>query len=404
MKNYIFIGLKRSTFILLKLSSTILLLFFFFFTVKLTAQSDPVYSPRVEGTIKRVVGNLIDPDEESRVVLGTLSERMAYYNIPAVSIAVIKNYKVHWARAYGFADKESEVKATTNTLFQAASISKSVNALGVLKWAEANNIDLESDIDDHLKSWEFECRKRARGKKFTLANLLSHTGGLSVHGFNGYESGQSIPTVVQILNGKGPANSDRVKSLTRPGVKFMYSGGGTTISQLILTDNTGHAYERYMQDKILNPLGMNESSFAQPPTGTGSYATAYYSQGNSVNGKFHIYPEMAAAGLWTNPLDLSKFVIEIQNSLIGKSNKILTSGMTQLMLSPYLVNGHSGLGVYLEEIDGKVYFSHDGSNKGFRSIYIGSTKGGNGIVLMINSENFDISKEIIATVFDVYGW
>jgi len=336
MKNYIFIGLKRSTFILLKLSSTILLLFFFFFTVKLTAQSDPVYSPRVEGTIKRVVGNLIDPDEESRVVLGTLSERMAYYNIPAVSIAVIKNYKVHWARAYGFADKESEVKATTNTLFQAASISKSVNALGVLKWAEANNIDLESDIDDHLKSWEFECRKRARGKKFTLANLLSHTGGLSVHGFNGYESGQSIPTVVQILNGKGPANSDRV--------------------------------------------------------------------GNSVNGKFHIYPEMAAAGLWTNPLDLSKFVIEIQNSLIGKSNKILTSGMTQLMLSPYLVNGHSGLGVYLEEIDGKVYFSHDGSNKGFRSIYIGSTKGGNGIVLMINSENFDISKEIIATVFDVYGW
>jgi len=404
MKNYIFIGLKRSTFILLKLSSTILLLFFFFFTVKLTAQSDPVYSPRVEGTIKRVVGNLIDPDEESRVVLGTLSERMAYYNIPAVSIAVIKNYKVHWARAYGFADKESEVKATTNTLFQAASISKSVNALGVLKWAEANNIDLESDIDDHLKSWEFECRKRARGKKITLANLLSHTGGLSVHGFNGYESGQSIPTVVQILNGKGPANSDRVKSLTRPGVKFMYSGGGTTISQLILTDNTGHAYERYMQDKILNPLGMNESSFAQPPTGTGSYATAYYSQGNSVNGKFHIYPEMAAAGLWTNPLDLSKFVIEIQNSLIGKSNKILTSGMTQLMLSPYLVNGHSGLGVYLEEIDGKVYFSHDGSNKGFRSIYIGSTKGGNGIVLMINSENFDISKEIIATVFDVYGW
>tara|TARA_B110001450_G_C17614657_1_gene478752 strand:+ start:69 stop:1262 length:1194 start_codon:yes stop_codon:yes gene_type:complete len=381
-----------------------LLMIVIFSISNLSAQNNQTDSLDIKHHIKRFENGLRPPSSDSTNVTWSITERMEFYKIPAVSIAIIDNYQLSWAKAYGWANKETKVPATTKTLFQAASISKSLNAVGILNWSESNNIDLNADIDNYLKNWKIKNRKKASGKKITIANLLSHTAGLSGHGFNGYKVGEPIPTTEQILDGKKPSNSSKIKSISQPGKVFKYSGSGIMITQLMLTQNTGIPYDKYMKETILNPLGLTESFFSKPSPNHTSLATAYWAQGIPLDGKYHIYPEMAAAGLWTNPTELSKYIIEIQKSLIGESNILLSQEMTKKMLSPYLKNGITGLGVFLESLKGRDYFTHGGSNEGFKCYYYGSMEGGNGIIIMTNSENFDIHPEIIRSIFKVYGW
>lgn len=368
------------------------------------AQDEVIYSAEKEALIQRIENNLIPPSADSSDITWSLTERMANYNIPAVSIAVIKDYQIDWARAYGWADKESQIPATTKTLFQAASISKSLNAVAVLNWVEENNVDLDTDINEHLNTWKLKSRKKAKGKKISLANILSHTGGLSGHGFNGYEIDKPLPSTEQILNGKKPANSKGIKSIFEPNKEFKYSGSAVMMTQLMLEQNTGAKYDVYIDNKVLKPLGMTESFFTQPPPKDAPLATAYWAQGIPLKGKYHIYPELATAGLWTTPTDLCKFIIEIQKSLIGQSNKLLTQKMTKRMLSPYLKDGNTGLGVFIEHLKNKTYFTHGGSNEGFKCYYYGSMEEGNGFVVMVNSENFDIFPEIVRSIFKEYKW
>lgn len=364
---------------------------------------NPTYSEEIESRIKQVQQNLREPKSEPIAKGLMLKDRMKFHKVPAVSIAVISNYELEWARAYGWADRDERIPASTKTLFQAASISKSLNAVGVLHWVERENLDLEADINNYLSSWQLKYNKKANGKKVSLANLLSHTGGTSVSGFDGYEKGKTIPTTLQILNGKGPANSGKVKIIAEPNVKFEYSGGGTMITQLVLEDNLQRKYSRYMKDEILNALGMSKSYFKNLPKNA-KLATAHWSKGSPLNGKYRIYPELAPAGLWTNPSDIAKYIIEIQKSLKGESNKLLSQEMTQKMITPHLEGGLTGLGVFLQTMNGNEYFNHGGSNEGFKCYYYGSTTDGNGIVVMTNSENFDIIPEIVRSVLKVYEW
>lgn len=372
----------------------------------LNAQTNKTYSEEIEGQITKVENSLRPSKKENLDTLWTLAERMEHYHSPAVSIAVIDNFELVWARAYGWADKAEKIPATTATLFQAASISKSVNALGVLKWVEENNIDLNADINSFLKTWQFKYSKKSKGKTISLSHLLSHTAGISAHGFNGYQTSMTLPSTTQILDAKKPANSDKVKPLFEPGIKFKYSGGGTTITQLILAENTKMAYDQYIKENILEPLGMSNSFYTQPPPENSKslLATAHWANGTPIKGKYHVYPEMAAAGLWTNPSDLSHYIIEVQKSLLGKSNKIISTEMAQKMTTPFLKDGITGLGVFLNNYDGNIYFNHGGSNEGFKCTYYGSMEGGKGVVIMVNSENFDIIPEIVRSVSRVYDW
>ncbi len=209
-------------------------------------------------------------------------------------------------------------------------------------------MNLDSDINIYLKSWQFPYDSLSKEKKITIANLLSHTAGLTVHGFDGYEKGDTIPTLIQILNGEKPANSKAIRSMYEPSLKSQYSGGGTTISQLILQDVTGQPYDTYMWNNVLNPMGMSNSFYTQPPPAAKEniLATGYNNDGAPVKGKYHIYPEQAAAGLWTNPTDLAKYIIETQLSLQGKSNKILSPETTRLRLTPY-IDSSAALGVFI---------------------------------------------------------
>lgn len=293
---------------------------------------------------------------------------------------------------------------TTSTLFQAASISKSLNGFGILKLAQDKKIDIYTDINNYLRSWQFPYDSLSNGKIITIANLLSHTGGINISGFDGYTKADSLPTIVQILNGEKPANSDAVKSIFEPNLKYRYSGGGTTISQLIIEDVTGKSYTDYMANNILKPIGM-KNSFYTNSTSEKKFkllATGYNAD-SEVTMKYHIYPEKSAAGLWTNPIELSKFVIEVQKSLVGKSNKILSQKMTQLMLIPYVDNS-SALGVFIEDKEGIKYFRHGGVNEGFTSLYFGSVENGNGAVVMCNSTDKTILYEIVNSIATVYKW
>jgi CubicO group peptidase (beta-lactamase class C family) len=335
----------------------------------------------------------------------TIQQRLKDLHIPGVSVAVINNYKLEWAKGYGMADVAANSAVTPATLFLAGSISKSVNALGVLKLADQKKIDLYKNINDYLKSWKFPEDSFTKDRKVTTANLLSHTAGLSVHGFPGYTPGDSLPTVQQILDGQRPANTEAVRSIFPPGTKFKYSGGGTTISQLMITDLTKKPYEQYMEEEVLRPLNMQNSTYRQPleKGAWRQYATAYSTNEQPVKGRFHIYPEMAAAGLWTNPTDLSKFIIETQLSYMGKSNKVLSTAMTRTMLTFY-IDSSVGMGVFLPEQDGKKFFSHGGADEGFRAFYFGSLEDGYGAVVMVNSDNGNIMGEIMNSIAAVYKW
>ena len=334
----------------------------------------------------------------------TIKERMEHYGTKGLSIAVIRHYRIDWAKGYGWADDSAKTPVTTGTLFQAASISKSLNAVGVLKLVQEHKLDLYTDINVYLTSWKFPYDSLAKNKKITIAELLSHTAGLTVHGFPGYQRGTSLPTVAQILDGKAPANSPAVRSMSEPGLNSVYSGGGITISQQIVMDVTHQAYARYMAEQVLKPLGMASSSYEQPNTSADPslLATGYDAGGKEIPGKYHIYPEQAAAGLWTNPTDLASYIIETQLALEGKSQKVLNQQFTQLRLTPYLDKA-AALGVFINESNGVKYFQHGGANEGFRSQYFGSLEDGNGVVVMVNSDNGAILTEIVNSVASVYG-
>ncbi|MBC7400673.1 MAG: serine hydrolase [Mucilaginibacter sp.] len=374
--------------------------FLFPFTINGFAQD-----ATIKEKIQQVENGLVPSMQTEGPTSYNINERMAFYHIKGISIAVVHNYKIEWAKGYGWANEEKKLAVTTATLFQAGSVSKSLNSIGVLKLVQQKKIDLYADINTYLKSWKFPYDSLSKGKKITVANLLSHTAGLTVHGFGGYQIGKQLPTIPQILDGMKPANSPAVRSMYQPGYKYEYSGGGTIISQLIVMDVTGQQYDKYMFDNVLKPMGMTNSSYQQPPAGKEPQilSTAYYPN-DEVIGKYHVYPEQAAAGLWTNPTDLAKYVIETQLALQGKSHKVLDQETTKIRLTPY-VDKSAALGVFIDNLDGTKYFQHSGVDEGFITQYYGSLEDGNGLVVMINTSNGNsIMPEIINSIAKVYGF
>lgn len=261
--------------------------------------------PDLDAEIKRVEQGLLPPVLIKGDPAWTIEERMKFYKVPGLSVAVIKDFKIHWARAYGVKDLETKEPVTVETLFQAGSISKSVNAMIVMKKVEQGKISLDANINDKLVSWKLPDNDFTAKKKVTLRNLLSHTAGTTVHGFPGYAIDEKVPTVPQVLNGEAPANTAPVRVDLEPGTRFRYSGGGTTITQLALTDIEKKPYPEIARETVLKPLKMTNSTYSQPLPASWrpKAATGYRRDGSEVKGKIHIYPEMAAAGLWTTPTD-----------------------------------------------------------------------------------------------------
>lgn len=354
----------------------------------------------------RVERGLLPPVLIKGAPAWTIEERLRHYKVPGVSVAVIKDFKVEWAKGYGFRDAEAREPVTERTLFQAGSISKPVAAMTVLKKVEQGKLSLDEDVNLKLSSWKLPENELTAKKKVTLANLLSHTAGLTVHGFPGYAAGEKLPTLPQVLDGAPPANTAPVRVDLEPGTRFRYSGGGTTVAQLLLTDTERKPFPDIARETVLGPLGMSDSGYEQPlpPARARHAATGHHADGKPVEGKFHVYPEMAAAGLWTTPTDLAKFGIEVQLSLQGRSNKVLSKATTERMVTPFLPSSDVGLGFFNQKRGQQIYFGHNGADEGFRADLLLHREKGYGAVVMVNSDNGQIMGEIFRAIAREYGW
>ncbi|MDX2415750.1 MAG: serine hydrolase domain-containing protein, partial [Bacteroidales bacterium] len=238
-----------------------------------------------------------------------INDRMKYHKVPGMSIAFMDQGEIVWAKGYGYTSFDSIVAVDLNTLFQAASISKPVAAMAALHLVEEGKLGLDDNVNDYLVGWKVEENKFPSEEKVTLRRLLSHSAGITVHGFGGYSDTDSVPGIIEVLNGEAPANSGRIFPDTVPGSIYRYSGGGYTVMQKMLCDISGKEFPVLMNEYVLSVIGMESSTYIQPipPELESKAAIAYRADGSMVKGKWHIYPEMAAAGLWTNPTDLLKY-------------------------------------------------------------------------------------------------
>jgi CubicO group peptidase (beta-lactamase class C family)/predicted transcriptional regulator YdeE len=329
---------------------------------------------------------------------------MKAFNVAGLSLAVIENYKIVDVKAYGVIAPGSTTPVTPKTLFQAGSISKPVAATGALSLVESGKLSLDEDVNKKLTTWKVPENEFTQTEKVTLRRLMSHTAGLTVHGFPGYNVHDPLPTLVQIFNGEKPANTDPIHVDIVPGTKERYSGGGVTIEQQLMMDVTGKPFPALMRELVLDKVGMTDSSYEQPlpPQRAAITAGGGYADGKPVLGKWHIYPEMAAAGLWTTPTDLAKFAIEIALSKQGKSNRILSQKTTQEMLTP--VMDEAGLGFFLEK-DHPGQFGHNGADEGFQALLTMNADTGNGVAMMADSDNGIWTMDfILRRVAQEYGW
>lgn len=332
-------------------------------------------------------------------------ERMENYNVPGVSIAFLNGGEIVWAKGYGYTSADSSRAVDEKTLFQAASISKPVAAMAALSLVEEGRIGLDENVNQYLVDWQVEENEYTESEKVTLRRLLSHSAGLTVHGFAGYAYKEEVPTLVQVLNGEAPANSGRIFPMNTPGSEYSYSGGGYTVMQKMLTDITGLEFPDLMDQYVLSKIGMESSAYRQPlaEEDQTNAAAGHLQNGAMIEGRWHTYPEKAAAGLWTTPTDLLKYAREVQLSFAGESSKVLSQSMVTEMLTPQM-NNH-GLGPGTGGSGEALTFGHGGSNAGFRCQLLAFTKLGQGVVIMTNGDMGGyLMDEVLRSFSAVYDW
>jgi CubicO group peptidase (beta-lactamase class C family) len=369
----------------------------------LTAQALPANAapPRkpVELGLRRTIA--IQGREGERFAL---TERMAHYRVPGVSIAIIEKCRIVDARGFGrFAVNGGPV--TKRTLFQAGSVSKPVAAVAALRLVEAGKLSLDADVPSRLTGWRLPASPLLEGRPVTLRGLLSHTAGTNVSGMKGYEPGAPLPTIEQILNGLPPANTAGIRVEVRPATEWRYSGGGYVVSQALMTDVTGEAFPDLMDRLVLRPAGMTSSSYRQPmdPARQHRAAHATSPDGSALPGRWRIYPEMAAAGLWTTPSDLGRFAIGLARSVRGEKGALLQRESARQVMTRG--PGNWGLGMDLGPSDAPRQFSHTGRSIGFTSMLIMYPDTCQGAAVMTNGDEGGwLIQELMRSIGDAYAW
>ena len=336
-----------------------------------------------------------------------VQELLTKFSVPGVSIAVIKDFKVEWARAYGIADVATGAPVTPDTMFQAASISKPVAAMVSLKAVQDKRFALDQDINTILKSWKLPATPFTKDSPVTPRTLMSHTSGMGdAYGFPGYSPKAPLPTLPQLMDGVAPSNRQQIRLERPPMTAFEYSGGAVMMQELVLTDAVGQPFAQLARDWVLNPIGMTNSTFEQPlpQSRQKQAARAHDRRGQRMTDPWHVYPEHAAAGLWTTPTDLAKFTIELQQSLLGRANRVLSQSTAMEMVTPVGV-GPYAVGFQIEKQGEGWYFMHAGSNWGFQCDLIAHRVKGYGSVIMTNGDSgFGLIQQLRQRIQRAYKW
>ena len=345
----------------------------------------------------------VDNDRQS------LLDALATWHIPAVSLAVINDYRIEWAEGYGVREMGQPECIDTDTLFQACSMSKAVTALAALRLVEQGKLDLDADINTFLTSWKLP-RHASWQPHVTLRQLLSHTAGVSVAWYPGYHRDQDIPTLLAILEGDQPSNTPGVRVTSLPGLRFRYAGGGFCVVQQALMDVMQQPFPTLMRELIFAPLAMQHSTCEQPLPAEQwpNAATGHRAGGAPVPGKWHIYPEMAAAGLWTTPSDIARLALDLQMTKAGKLGQLLSPQMVNALLIPQSSAGQRGdigLGVFLHGKGHSARFGHAGDNTGFHCQWVSLVERGQGYVIMTNSDaGWRMIEKLDHLIPRVYEW
>jgi CubicO group peptidase (beta-lactamase class C family) len=335
-----------------------------------------------------------------------LTQRMAESRVPAVSVAMIENGRVKWARAYGEAEAGSGRRATPATRFQAASLSKPVAAAGALRLVQRGRLALDEDLGARLAAWGVATASPGGAGGVTLRRLLSHTAGISVAGYPGYRRGEAVPTLLQAIRGVAPARTARLRQFAPPGKQVAYSGGGYSLAQMLMVERGRRDFGPLMERLVLKPAGMTRSTFDQalPGRAGGDAASGHDGEGALIAGGSLVYPELAAAGLWTTPSDYGRFAIALQRSWTGRGRALLKPDIARAMGTPVLAD--YGLGLTVVERDGRRAISHGGANEGFQCRFVAFLDGaGEGLVVMTNGDNGGaLAAAIQRTIGEAYRW
>ncbi|WP_158591581.1 serine hydrolase domain-containing protein [Deinococcus cavernae] len=351
------------------------------------------------------------PSQQAKL---SLTDRMAFHHVPGVSLAVIDGGRVAWARGYGFLHAGNDARVSTETLFQAASISKAVTATAAMMLVQDGRLSLDRPVNDTLRSWKVPAASPDLSADVTLRQLLSHTAGIGVPGYLGYPAGQPVPRLLDVLRGAAPATSPAVRVERPAGRAYAYSGGGYEVLQLLLQETGGEPFPGLMQRRLLQPLGMTHSTFTSPlpETWRQRAAEAHSAAGQPLPGRWHTYPELAAAGLWSTPSDLARWLLALSGSANAANNALLNQATMREMLTdhtPGLARWYSGhaysLGLKLRGRGQAFSFGHTGINQGYRAVAVMYPRTGQGAVVMTNGENGEaLAQEILRSVAAAYHW
>ena len=328
-----------------------------------------------------------------------IDEALKLLNIPSASIALIDEGRIAFARAYG-------EDATPATVYQAASLSKFVAAIGAMRLVENGTLKLDEDVNDKLTAWQVPSNAFDATNKVTLRGLLSMTGGIGVPGFLGYAVGSPLPTLTQILEGVSPANSPPVTVIAIPGSAYHYSGGGYEIAEALMQDATGKPFPQLMRELVLDPVGMIDSSFDQPPDAalTARATSGHFGDGAALPGRFHLFPEHAAAGLWSTPTDLAKLLVQLAHTWQGFSSIFLHRRTLEEILTRQN-GGPYGLGAAVAGDGASLVLMKRGQNIGYQGYLILYPATGQGMVVMTNSDNGSrLAEALIKRAAAAYDW
>jgi CubicO group peptidase (beta-lactamase class C family) len=353
-----------------------------------------------------------------------LSERMAHYDVPGVSVAVIDDFEIDWIKSYGVSMAGGDDPVTAGSLFNAGSISKMFLAAGALTLVEAGILDRDQDVNQALVSWQVPENELTATEKVTLRRLLSHSGGIQ-DGFTNRSGsdiaslpdylapGGSAPTVTiqELLEGAPGVDVDgstRVKAV--PGSEYTYANADYAILELLLVDQSGKPFPEFMSETVLEPLKLEASTFEQPlPADLRARAVwEHYADGTPFERERLHFP---FGSLWTSPSDLARFAIEIMLAYNGRSEALLSHELAKEMLTAQIdIEGHPlvnayGFGFDLQTNKDELVAFHTGGTWGSSAIVLVYPETGQGAVVMTNSANgSNLRFEILFSIAAEYGW
>lgn len=333
-----------------------------------------------------------------------LAELIDEHRVPGLALALFDVDGIATVTA-GVRRAGEAAPVTPTTVFQACSISKTLAAVTTLAVVETGAVDLDADVRQYLRSWTLP-PDRFGGRAVTLRRLLAMTAGIGVPGFPGYAPGAPLPSLLDILNGSPPANTPPVTIVQAPGRGYLYSGGGYQIVEAVLADAVGIPYGRLVPGLVIGPAQMGGSTLDQPlvVAREPDLASGHLVDGTPLAPGAQVMPELAAAGLWSTPVDLARLAAALCDALRGAARPLLRPDLVREMMTPVDGTGY-GLGGAVSGSGDALVFHKGGHNLGFHCHLVIAPALGRGGAVMTNSENGEaLIARLLPLLAARYAW